>query len=235
MIDFFVKKTSKPKEELKKLFDGIHTIDKYISNYTAESIFYKGINKFLREGNIKDFRILSNYISKFIYHLYGYKKTNNQLNEATLYRKMNITYNEFNIYKNSIGKVICYPSFTSTSLKTDWYPTNKDPNLILVELIIKQNKSPNIISIKNLSEFKNEEEFLCLPFTFFKITNVDANSYSIYLTALYSEKPLEEMFIEFMENETDNLDLEGLEILQLDKNDKIILNPYLKKIICSLS
>ena len=37
------------------------------------------------------------------------------------------------------------------------------------------------------------------------------------------------MFVEFMENETDNLDLEGLEILQLDNNDKIILNPDLMK------
>ena len=68
-----------------------------------------------------------------------------------------------------------------------------------------------------------------MPFSFFKITNVDENSYKIYLTALYSEKPLEEMFLEFMENETDNLDLEGLEILQLDNNDKIILNPDLMK------
>ena len=180
MIDFFEKKTNKSKIYLKKFFDGVHTIDKYISNYTAESIFYKGINKFLREGNIKDFRILSNHISKFIYHLYEYKKTNNQLNEATLYRKMAITNDEFNLYRNSIGKVICYPSFTSTSLISDWILKNTDPNLILVKLIIQQNKAHSIIYIKNLSEYKNEEEFLCLPFSFFKITNVDTNSYSIY-------------------------------------------------------
>ena len=91
----------------------------------------------MREGKIKDFRILSNHISKFIYHLYEYKKTKRQLNEATLYRKMAITYDEFNLYINSIGNVICYPSFTSTSHNSNWNPTNTDPNLMIVKLIIK--------------------------------------------------------------------------------------------------
>ena len=71
-------------------------------------------------------------------------------------------------------------------------------------------------------------------FFFFKITGLDTNFYSIYLTALYSEKPLEEMFVEFMENETDNLDLERLDILQFGNNNNLILNPDLKKKICSL-
>ena len=103
------------------------------------------------------------------------------------------------------------------------------------KIIIKQNNSPSIINIKDLSKFKNEEELLCLPFSFFKITGLDTNSYSIYLTALYLEKPLEEVFVEFMENETDNLNLEGLDILQLDNDNNLILNPDLKKEIYSLN
>ena len=47
--------------------------------------------------------------------------------------------------------------------------------------------------------------------------------------AINSEESIEEMIIKFMENVTDNLDPEGLEILQLDEFDtKIIINNELK-------
>ena len=46
--------------------------------------------------------------------------------------------------------------------------------------------------------------------------------------ALNSDKPIEEMFLDFMQNETDNLDPEGLDMLKLTDNDtKIIINPDL--------
>ena len=47
---------------------------------------------------------------------------------------------------------------------------------------------------------------------------------TIYLTALNSEKPLEEMLLEFMEKETDNLDLEGLDMIVLthDKTNMVL-------------
>ena len=113
---------------------------------------------------------------------------------------------------------------------------NSDPNKkILVKLIIQQNNSHSIINIRNLSQHPNEEEYLCLPFSFFKIINVECKNENgihkdiIYLTALNSEKPLEEMFLEFMENETDNLDPDGLQMLKLINNDTtLILNPWLK-------
>ena len=56
----------------------------------------------------------------------------------------------------------------------------------------------------------------------------------IYLTALNSEKPIEDMFLDFMENETDNLDPEDLDILRTVNDDTIlIINPVLKEIIHS--
>ena len=81
----------------------------------------------------------------------------------------------------------------------------------------------------------NEQEYLCLPFTFFKIIDVVfrienfKSIYIIYLIALNSEKPIEEMYLEFMENETDNLDPEGLEMLEVDNNrNTLFLNNFLK-------
>ena len=145
---------------------------------------------------------------------------------------MNITKEEFNLYLDSIGKYICYPSFTSTSMKRNAYnPINGDNSLIRVELIIQQNNSPSIISIKDLSKNPNEEEYLCLPFTFFRITNVQSHMGKnyIYLTALKSEKPVEDMFLEFIENETDNLDPEGLEMIRINQDGiSFFLNTILK-------
>lgn len=71
-------------------------------------------------------------------------------------------------------------------------------------------------------------------FSFFKIKDVKVDKgtkghpHIINLIALNSEKPIEEMFLDYMENETDNLDPEGIEMLKLcDENTKIILNPNL--------
>ena len=50
-----------------------------------------------------------------------------------------------------------------------------------------------------------KEEYLCLPFTFFRIDNLEKNINNniycnIYLTALNSEKPIEDMYLDFMQN-----------------------------------
>ena len=236
MIKYFKSKTNESENKLREIFNGQHNIEKYISNYTVEGFYYKYINIALREGDFITFRILSNHISKFIYHLYEYRKTILQTSNNTLYRSMYISQDEYTTYKNNIGKVICYPSFTSTSLHSGWNPTPQNSNLILVRLVIQQNNSQSIINIMNLSQHKTEEEFLCLPFTFFKITNVVCNTVNnihtdtIYLTALNSEKPLEEMFLDFLQNETDNLDPEGLEMIRLtNDNTTMYLNKYVKK------
>ena len=232
MVKFFRDTINEPEEILRKVFNSNHDIKEYISNYTIESFYYRNLNRFLRSSDFKSFRILSNHISKFIYHLYEYRKTHMQYNNATLYRNMTLTWNELNLYFNSIGKIICYPSFTSTTLKRNGYnPFIINPNTIPVELIIQQNNSPSIISIRELSNLPNEEEYLCLPFTFFKITNVENNMGNniIYLTALRSEKPIEDMLLEFMENETDNLDPEGLQMIRVNEDEvSFYLNPCLK-------
>ena len=150
---------------------------------------------------------------------------------------MYITQEEFNIYLQSINKIICYPSFTSTSLKDNGYiPFDYDANNKCVKLIIEQNNSKSVISINEISEHSDEMEYLFVPFSFFKITNVKQglgtyeSPHIIYLMALNSEKPIEEMFLSFMENETDNLDPEGLDMLKLiNDNTTIILNPKLFK------
>ena len=237
MINFFANNTTENLEDIQKIFNSSHDIQSYISNYTIESFYYKYLNRFLREGNLDFFRILSNHISKFIYHLYEYRKKiiHTQV-QSNLYRQMYIDKKDLEVYFKSVGKVICYPSFTSTSIKEgEFSPTvfAKEED-VLVKLIIEQNNSKSVVSIKEFSKHPDEEEYLFLPFSFFKITGVKKcdgnanNPHKIFLTAIDSEKPIEDIFLNYMENETDNLDPEGLDMLKIyEAGTKIKLNPSL--------
>ena len=101
MVNFFNNKIATLEisdNELKSVFQIKHDYKNFIQNYTADSFYYKSINKYLREGNFNSFKTLSNHISKFIYCLYEYRKAHSQPGELTLYRKMNITFNEFKVY-----------------------------------------------------------------------------------------------------------------------------------------
>ena len=148
---------------------------------------------------------------------------------------MYISAEEFEIYINLVNQVICYPSFTSTSLGDNYIPKKDTPNKQLVKLIIEQNNCKSVVSISKLSEYPNEKEYLFLPFSFFKILKVvrnlgnENNPHKIYLLALNSENSIEEMILEFILNETDNLDPEGLDMLCLTNDgNSIIINPNLK-------
>ena len=231
IIDFFQKNVDEDPKFISDFFNKEDSVENYIKNYTAQSFYYKYLNKFLREGNFDYFRILSSHLSKFLYYLYEYRENHSQVNyNLTLYRKMFINQEDLNIYKKSIGRVICYPSFTSTSSDKNGF--NGYNNNVL--LIINSNNSKSVISIEDFSVFKNEKEYLFLPFSIFKITNVilregtGDDPHIIYLLAMKSEKPIEEMFIYFFENYSDSLDAEGLDIIQLNysQNEIIFNNNY---------
>ena len=234
IINFFKNNTDEKESIIKDVFNCKDDIKSYIKNYTAESFYYRYLNKFLRQGDFDAFRKLSSHISKFIYLLYEYRKNNiSSYGKTDLYRKMYISLDAVNNYASSIGKVICFPSFTSTSIEDGAFsPTKYNPSDHLVKLIIKQNETKSVVSIGNDSIYKSEKEYLFLPFSFFKIVDVrkkegtSQSPHIINLIALNSDKPIEEMFSDFMDNKTDNLDPEGLDMLSLSYNkEKIIFNP----------
>ena len=152
---------------------------------------------------------------------------------------MYLSQKEIKQYEQSIGKIICYPSFTSTSIgKNNFTPFKINVNSELALLIIEPNNTKSVVSISEYAVYPGEEEYLFLPFSFFKITKVELKKgnekdpHIINLLALNSDKPIEEMFYNFMENETDNLNPEGLDFLLLSENNtKIIFNDiyYSKK------
>ena len=245
IIEFFYNELDKKTsiEEIREIFYSDDDIKDYIKNYTKESFYYKELNKFLREGDLDAFRTLSSHMSKFIFYLYDYRKKNNNFNKKSdLYRKMYININDLYEYKDSIGRVICYPAFTSTSIEKDAFkPKKYNPEDVLVEITIKQNNSKSVVSIGEFSEFKGEREYLFLPFSFFKIDDVqikwgdESNPHLIFLTAIKMDKPIEEMFYEFFKNETDKLDPEGLDMLKLCKdNTKIVFNEIYENSNCNI-
>ena len=209
-------------------------IKKYVHNYSCEGFYYRYLNKFLREGNFEAFRKLSSHVAKFIFKLYDYREKNlSKQKSSNLYRRMYLNRNEIKKYEESIERVICYPSFTSTSIKKDAFTPDKyieSDELVL--LIIEQNNTKSTVLISQFSDYQSEEEYLFLPFSFFKITKVElkngtiSDPHIIHLIALNSEKPIEDMFRDFFKNVTDNLNPEGLDLLILCENKtKIKFNP----------
>ena len=238
-INFFLKNTNESAKTIKEIFecdDNIlnDNIKCFIQNYTKESFYYKYLNKFLREENFDAFRILSSHISKFLFKLYDYREKNlyKYIHSNPYRRIIYLNRNEIKLYEQSINKIICYPSFTSTTIDTINFTTFKNiQNTEMVLLIIEPNNTKSVISISEYAIYPGEEEYLFLPFSFFKITKVEIKKGSendphiINLLALNSDKPIEEMFYDFIENETDNLNPEGLDFLILSENNtKIIFN-----------
>lgn len=226
LIDFFKKKvTNESPKIIEEMLNISDNAKNYIKNYTAESFYYRNLNLFLRTGDFDAFRTLSSHISKFIYYLYEYREKNPKNYNLYLYRKMKISEDDFRVYQNSVNEIICFPSFTSTSSDRNGFGSFG----FNVLLIIDSNYSKSVVSIEELSTFNSEKEYLFLPFSFFRIKSVYRKSgtyldpHIVNLVALYSDKPVEEMFYDFFKNHTDSLDPEGLDILKIDGN-KIYFN-----------
>ena len=229
IINYFKKNTNENESNILKIFNCEDNAINYIKNYTMEGFYYRYLNKFLREGNFDAFRILSSHASKFIYFLYEYRQKNIKNHEnSDLYRKMYINRKEIKKYISSIGRIICFPSFTSTTLDKDSFTSTKynyEDELVLLKIV--QNNTKSVVSISKDSKYESEKEYLFLPFSFFKIINVKlsegntSHPHIINLLAIKTKKPIEDMFVDFIENITDNLDPEGLDMLLYDNNKKL--------------
>ena len=230
-IDYFLKIIDESPKTLNQYFQCDNNIlddniEEYVYNYSCEGFYYRYLNKFLREGNFEAFRKLSSHVAKFIFKLYDYREKNlSKQKSSNLYRRMYLNRNEIKKYEESIERVICFPAFTSTSInKNAFTPKKYNADDELVLLIIEQNNTKSAVLISEFSDYPGEEEYLFLPFSFFKIKKVElkkgtkSDPHIIYLIALNSEKPIEDMFIDFFKNVTDNLNPEGLDLLILCEN-----------------
>ncbi len=234
-----LKKNNKNKEEDNKINYIINNIINHNLNFID---YYNYLNYFLKEGDFKNFDILLPYISKYIYYLYEYKKKNVfNVKKSILFSNVYLDKEEIYYYKSITDQIICYPYFFSTSLDENYFQNNINNSKSInnspkfhTTFIIEQNDSKSVISLNNINGDQNSAKYIFVPFTLFKINKVERKKnqekeeYEVYLIALNSEISLEEMFEDFMVDETDNVDPRGLDMLQLTKKDtEIIINENL--------
>ena len=183
-----------------------------IKYYTGENLCYM-FNKALRNFE-KNYIEMAYFIGPFYFGLFRYLLLNpeKQLNEKTvLYRDITIDRLDLYSYQFCENDIICFTSFTSTTLKKnlDFQPTN-NANLInndqieekgYVKMIITYDpkgkcESPGL-DISEESSFSDEKEVLLFPFTFLRIDKVEIHSgkendkHFIYLTIINKGDVLE--------------------------------------------
>ena len=149
-----------------------------IQLYTGNSIF-ASFNRWMYELDKLAYEKVGYFFASLMYNLNLYNETKNAgvKGEVTLYRGMSINYINLLPYKNYKEKVITFPSFTSTSTNVDSFTHTGNKETFGLKYIIKYNCKdnwiPTTIYIEDITECPGEEERLFLPFSFYKIINVD--------------------------------------------------------------
>ena len=185
-----------------------------IKYYTGENLCYV-FNKALR--NFEKFYVEMGYfIGPFYYALFNYALIHEEkaLNKKViLYRDLMMDRLDLYSYRFSENDIICFQSFTSTTLKENlnFKPSKNAKNINnigdieeknFVKMFISYNPSgyciPQGLDVSEESQFSNEKEILLFPFTFMKIDKVEIHSgtkndkHYIYLTIINRGDILEE-------------------------------------------
>ena len=109
----------------------------------------------------------------------------------TLYRNIYINQYDLDTYYMEEGKIICFPSFTSTSFKKGFEPTNNALNInhfnndkILLKMKLTFSPEyeyiPQGMILEDFSEIPWEEEVLLFPFTFIKVKSIKKKKKDFY-------------------------------------------------------
>ena len=154
--------------------------------------YYPMFNKWLYQFDFIAYEKTSYFLSGIMYSLdlFG-DQQKNKTSKKKIYRGMRLSLMDLLPYKNNVGKIIVFPSFTSTTMNLETserfsrrvdYSDELDRKskkifsvIFYISFDLKSNWFPNGIDVHGISSFTNEEEILFQPFTFFKITKVDIN------------------------------------------------------------
>ena len=204
-------------EENKKLIkDTVNKLKKsknfgveVIQSYTGEGVCYI-LNKIMRDIS-KGYIGLTYFFGPYDYGFFKFLHDNpgKGINKTVdLTRNIKLNPLDFYTYTLSEKEIICFPSFTSTSLKLDntfsvtcngkEVNKNDDKDCINVKMIFhyiyeKDCISPGI-DVSSDSVFKGEKEVLLLPFTFVKFNKIekkDDKNYIFDFTIINRKKILE--------------------------------------------
>ena len=198
---------------MEKLIDCDNFPEKCIKYYTGENLCYI-FNKALRNFE-KLYVEMCHFIGPFYYGLYLYalNHENQQINKkVTLFRDIEIDRLDLYSYQLHENDIICFPSFTSTTLDENLnFEQSQNANKInndnideksFLKMIITYDPKgkciPQCLDISKQSQFQSEKEILLFPFTFLKIDKVEIHSgkkddkHLIYMTIINKGDVLEE-------------------------------------------
>ena len=176
-----------------------------IRKYTEQkNSYYQDFNYWLNSVDKTAVNKIAYFVSSLMFALNN--RNTGLKSQETLYRGMNIDFsNVIKYYLNYIkdNNIISFPSFTSTSTseKTaeSFIKKNNDTFGVLFKISYKYREKLwkcLAINISSLSAFKNENECLFLPFTFYKIKNFNLNIENrlvkIELDCIFKKEILEE-------------------------------------------
>ena len=189
---------NKEKKELKQIIENLKNSLDFLNDilkfYTSESKYVYLFNRTMRNIEVGMER-LSFLIGPMYYTIVRYlmkKDSNLMFNERNkLFRNIYINQYDLENYYMAKGKIICFPSFTSTSFKKGFEPTNKALNvnnlynekiLLKMELSYKPeyDNIPQGMILKDFSVNPSEEEILLFPFTFIKVKSIKKKKNNFY-------------------------------------------------------
>ena len=137
------------------------------------------------------------FTSRLIFSLNSYAYKNNMFyieDKKKIYSGIKLPYSKILSYEKVKDEIITFPHFISTTedefLAKNWARRGDSIELYKVTLhfsvifiitnIYNSNWISNAINIQNLSDYKGDKEILFLPFSFFRVkeVNVDINNYT---------------------------------------------------------
>ena len=145
------------------------------------------------------------FIAGVMYSLNNYAKNKNkgiEKNDLKLYRGIRANLYDLLSYERAKGKLICFPSFTSTSLElkvAKGFANTKTgyQTIITINYKYRRGFKPTAVDVSKIAikEHEYEKECLFLPYSFFRVKNVkidNANKTAeIELDTVGKEKILE--------------------------------------------
>ncbi|CAF0988053.1 unnamed protein product [Adineta steineri] len=141
--------------------------------YTKESWLYKHVNRVLREGDMSKVDSLGPFCC-FV-RSYLYSPQNKRLGEIVVYRVMELSAEDIEMYKKSIGEVKSWLAFSSTSRNKKAIKSFKGNTLFVIEFEGDLSQRYPGRDISDLSKYPAEEEVLLYPGADFRVENVEEN------------------------------------------------------------
>ena len=182
-----------------------------IKEYTKNS-YYGDLNKWLMNSKLNSYDTIAYYTARLMYSLNSYGDNKKKYFKETkeLRRGIKIPYSCLLPYERAKGKVILLSGFTSTSesekaarlfsgreKSKQQYESKKLFSIIYtIKNAYKKNFISNCVNVQQESVYKNEQEILYQPFSFYLVRDVqiDLSNYSadISLETIGKEEILEE-------------------------------------------